>query len=281
MGEIIGLIALIFLQFLLPFILVWMWYDYHAFRIHNFHSNPNVHLPSLVTETKNEQVSMYCDSISGRSKLYLTNKRLVLFKRSLLGTSHRFEYFKSNEVKIVGISFKNPYYYLIIAGIFSLMVFLKLSDNSGNRTSSFLSPSSTSTIITYIILAVAFTGLYFFFKGFSLKLKNLRATYYVQSRSNKGLRILMALLDDMNLHDKPIGVKLDGIEEIDNFGGRFGDPDNPLMTSKPAETYTAATVKTKDVICGNCKSVIELDENDLAESSYTCPVCSHKNMNMN
>lgn len=36
---------------------------------------------------------------------------------------------------------------------------------------------------------------------------------------------------------------------------------------------TATNIIQKDVVCGNCKSILTLDESDLKQTSYKCAVC--------
>jgi hypothetical protein len=36
---------------------------------------------------------------------------------------------------------------------------------------------------------------------------------------------------------------------------------------------TATNIIQKDVVCGNCKSILTLDESDLKQPSYKCAVC--------
>lgn len=232
-------------------------YRIRFFTVHEF-SNENVKLPEVVNRIGNEITIKYACSFTKNNQFYLTTSRIIFHCENIFKSKYFTRYFETKSVRNVEISYKNPYIWLIIAGlqvvlgiILAVISTPKSSENNGffyKEKSNSGAGTAFLIIFLFLIQSGIFVLLWYYLKGYYLEFNNgIRTGLFCRSR--EGLEDTLKRFDVLRFTNKTIAI--------------------PDTKNKTPESL--------DVICSSCKSVISLDADDLKSSTFVCPICSTVN----
>jgi len=253
--------SLLVLLSLLPYVIIFYFifrYRMKFFIVHEF-SNENTKLPEVVNKIGNEVTIKYANSFTKSNQFYLTTSRIVFHCQSFLRGKYFTKYFETKSVKNVEIVYKNPYGWIIVAGLQVIsgiiMAISSASSKSSKNTFSYYQESSSSgagaafwIIFVSLLQSGIFVLIWYYLKGFYLAFDNGRLSGLF-CRSREGLEDTLKRFDVLRFTNKTIAI--------------------PDTKNKTPESL--------DVICSSCKSVISLDTDDLKSSTFVCPICSTVN----
>lgn len=259
MSELLGLFAI---GSMIPFVVLILviyavFYVRMKFITVNEFSNENVNLPEVINKVPNETTVKYAYSFAKTNQFFLTNSRIVFFFESILRGRYYTKYFQIESVKNTEIVYKNPYVWLIVAGIHFLFGFISAisscSTKSSNNYFRDSSNSNANAAFVMILVTLVFTGIFclvwYYLKGYYLIFDNSRVAGLF-CRSREGLVDVLRKFDYLKLNKtKNLPPEL-----------------KPVPTS------------SKDIICTSCKSVITLEKDDLISETFVCPICSTVNL---
>lgn len=261
LGAIVGLLSLTLM--ILPYVLIYylaLRFRTKFFIVHEF-SNENVKLPEVVNKVGNEITIKYANSFTKSNQFYMTSRRIIFHCQSLLKGKFFTKYFETNSVRNVEIIYKNPYGWLIVAGleflVWLIYVISAVSHSSSSSNSySFYTEKSSSmgagTAVLVLFFAFIESGLFVLIwhllKGYYLMFDNGTISGLF-CRSREGLE--------------------DTLKRFDIFKFSNKSADVPELKREVPQS--------RDIICRTCKSVISLDSDDLKSSSFICPICTTEN----
>ena len=163
-------------------------------RVHNFNYK-DVPLPSLSEKVPGEQTLSHASSISDRMQLFVTNKRILVFNKTLFGSQHYSRYFPIDSLSSAQVGYKNPFGLLIIAVLIVLSALIQYTNSSRGY---YNRPDSSVLVIAFIV-AGAFVGLWYYLRSYAIVLRNLTATYTILSRSETDLSKVLAQIDAIRM----------------------------------------------------------------------------------
>jgi hypothetical protein len=228
------------------------------FIVHEF-SNDNVKLPEVVNKVGNEMTIKYASSFTKGNQIYLTTSRIIFHCQSLLRGKFFTRYFETKSVRNIEVIYKNPYGWLIIAGLnvlFGIIFASSSASKSSSNSNYFFKESSSSggagsaflIIFLTLIQSGFFVLLWYYMKGFYLVFNNGTISGLF-CRSKEGLEDILKRFDILRFTNRTITIP-----------GTKND-----------------VQESKDVICLSCKSVISLEAEDLKSNTFVCPICSTVN----
>lgn len=257
MSELLGLLAIgsmIPIGILILVIYVAFRYRSKFIIVHEF-SNENVNLPKVINKVPNEIIAKYAYSFTKTNQFFLTDSRIVFFYESILKGRYFTKYLSIESVKNTEIVYKNPYGWLIIAGINILVSIISgisscssKSSNSYFRDSGGLGGAIFGSIILTLVITGIFGLIWYYLKGYYLVFDNNRVSGLF-CRSREGLVDVLKIFDYL---------KFNKTKQLP-----------PELRPEP--------LSSKDITCKSCKSVITLDKNDLMSDTFICPICATVN----
>jgi len=246
----------------------------HIFESYNYsHSN-------LFEKLKNEKFFVYCHSITNRVEAYLSDKRFILKVANIIRSKEIISFIPISNIYSVSFSKYNPYWLLILAGIriFSGFIFLIILNNdsisknySFNNNNFFENSNNLLIIMTSLILNGFTVFIWYLLKGYNLVVKSgENAVLNLHCRERKNLFLLTQKLSALRLSREN--------NEIAEFDSNF------IIKNKDAEMSTQSLHldsidknQSLEIKCSNCKTILELDENDMKKDEFVCPVCNSIN----
>lgn len=245
---------------ILPFLLIFYFalrYRMKFFIVHEF-SNENVKLPEVVNKVGNEMTLKYACSFTKGNQFYLTTSRIIFHCQSLLREKFFTRYFETKSVGNIEVIYKNPYGWLIFAGLQVLLgiIFASLAASKSSNSSNYFYKESSNSgagsafliIFLTLIQSGFFVLLWYYLKGYYLAFDNGKISGLFCC-SREGLEDTLKRFDILKFTNKTITIP--------------GTQNN--------------IQESKDVICSSCKSVISLEADDLKMSTFVCPICSTVN----
>lgn len=206
-----------------------------------------IEVPNIINLVSNEKILTNAVSISNTRKFFLSNKRSIFSWKTLLRGLQVTKYVNIKTIKNTKITFKNPYGFLLIAGVaFSYSVFNILSTHK-----------SISLVILSVMLNGLLVLLWYYLKGYYLILDNDKVSGLF-CRSNEGLVNTLRQFDNLIYSENTLLET--GTQQI------FDNTKSEKLLQK-----------TNDIVCTQCKSVITLEGNELTKEFFICPICSTKN----
>ena len=163
-------------------------------RVHNFNYK-DVPLPSLSEKVPGEQTLSHASSISNRMQFFVTNKRILVFNKTLFGSQHYSRYFPIDSLSSAQVGYKNPFGLLIFAGLVVIGAFIQYSDSSRR----YYGGPDSSIMIIAIIVAGFLSVLWYTLRSYAIVLKNLTATFTILSRSETDLSKVLAQIDALRI----------------------------------------------------------------------------------
>ena len=250
-GMVFGTILYsVFWLFLSWYLFYAIWYRKKFITVHEFEYSDKEY-PNFIKRLDKEKVLNYARSFTYSNQFFLSNIRFVINYNSMLRGKTYTKYYTAKSVNNTEITYKNPYIWLIYAGIVLIYGIVVSAKSSGTSRNFYREESNDAGLIILIILgflviAGLFVLLWYYTRGYYLSLDNGKVSG-IFCRSSEGLENILKTFDKLKLSNDSFDSKDDFRKSIEQV--------------------------SKDVTCSECKSVLTLEGDDLKSETYVCPVC--------
>lgn len=238
--EGITLIALSFITFfaiqiIYAILVIYLFSKRHSsIHVQVVESNDS-NMPEIINRQKDEKVLTSARNLTTKNNFFLTNKRLIFFYQSLFNGKDFTRYFTLKSVTTIDIVYKNPYGWLILAGL-NLFAGYSLA----NAESEF----KDGLFIASLIISLLYVLLWYYVKGYYLEFYNgKRSSLFSQEKA--GLISISKSFENFNNNDERFVYKSETKDII-------------CSNCKSEITLEGEELKAEEISCPVCNSSIRI-----------------------